>query len=77
MNQVLSQSEVDALLNAVMDPSAAPDAGGGDVSGEKAPTAINVMPYDLGNQDRVIRGRMMTLDIIYERFIRNYFAGVS
>lgn len=83
MNQVLSQSEVDALLNAVMDPSAAaadPAATGGDAAGgatENAPINVNVMPYDLGNQDRVIRGRMMTLDIIYERFIRLFRVSLS
>jgi flagellar motor switch protein FliM len=77
MNQVLSQSEVDALLNAVMDPTAAADAGGGEAGGEKAGQAVNVMPYDLGNQDRVIRGRMMTLDIIYERFIRLFRVSLS
>lgn len=79
MNQVLSQSEVDALLNAVMDPAAATGgdgaAAGGD--GERGPSSINVMPYDLGNQDRVIRGRMMTLDIIYERFIRLFRVSLS
>jgi flagellar motor switch protein FliM len=84
MNQVLSQSEVDALLNAVMDPAAAgatPGADGGSVSGGEAnadaPISVNVMPYDLGNQDRVIRGRMMTLDIIYERFIRLFRVSLS
>lgn len=80
MNQVLSQSEVDALLNAVMDPAAAVgDAGAsaGSESADKGPAAVNVMPYDLGNQDRVIRGRMMTLDIIYERFIRLFRVSLS
>ncbi len=82
MNQVLSQSEVDALLNAVMDPAAAggADAGaaaGGAAAAEAAPINVNVMPYDLGNQDRVIRGRMMTLDIIYERFIRLFRVSLS
>lgn len=78
MNQVLSQSEVDALLNAVMDPSAAVDtADAGAGGGEKAASSVNVMPYDLGNQDRVIRGRMMTLDIIYERFIRLFRVSLS
>ncbi len=82
MNQVLSQSEVDALLNAVMDPAAAggADAGaaaGGAAAAEAAPINVNVMPYDLGNQDRVIRGRMPTLDIIYERFIRLFRVSLS
>ncbi len=79
MNQVLSQSEVDALLNAVMDPAAAGAEGAVTAEGEeeKKPVSINVMPYDLGNQDRVIRGRMMTLDIIYERFIRLFRVSLS
>ncbi len=81
MNQVLSQSEVDALLNAVAegsipaadtgDPSATPT----DMSGDN--TNRDVMPYDLTNQDRVIRGRMPTLDIIYERFIRLFRMSLS
>ncbi len=81
MNQVLSQGEVDALLNAVMDPAAAAVSGeagqSGTADGETGPISINVMPYDLGNQDRVIRGRMMTLDIIYERFIRLFRVSLS
>lgn len=77
MNQVLSQSEVDALLNAVMDPAAAVDTTDSGAGGEKPASSVNVMPYDLGNQDRVIRGRMMTLDIIYERFIRLFRVSLS
>jgi flagellar motor switch protein FliM len=77
MNQVLSQSEVDALLNAVMDPSASVDAAMADSGGETRASTVSIMPYDLGNQDRVIRGRMMTLDIIYERFIRLFRVSLS
>mgnify|MGYP003394220947 CR=1 FL=1 len=81
MNQVLSQSEVDALLNAVVDPAAGgagADGGADGSAGDSAPKLdINVVPYDLGNQDRVIRGRMMTLDIIYERFIRLFRVSLS
>ncbi len=36
-----------------------------------------VTAYDITNQDRVIRGRMPTLDIIYERFIRLYRMSLS
>jgi len=90
MNQVLTQSEVDALLNAVAEGSvdtgaAAPGAGGvtaaegadPGMGGEVAQTDVEVTPYDLTNQDRVIRGRMPTLDIIYERFIRLYRMSLS
>ena len=85
--QVLSQSEVDALLNAVsegkVDTAPPPQAGndgapvvgaGGWVGG--IPDS-EITPYDLTNQDRVIRGRMPTLDIIYERFIRLYRISLS
>jgi flagellar motor switch protein FliM len=85
MNQVLTQSEVDALLSAVSDGSVPTDpnanaAGGDAASGSQDPAGIGepeVTPYDLTNQDRVIRGRMPTLDIIYERFIRLYRMSLS
>jgi flagellar motor switch protein FliM len=81
MNQVLTQSEVDALLNAVSEgggelaatPGGAASAGGGAAG----PNDPEVTPYDLTNQDRVIRGRMPTLDIIYERFIRLFRMSLS
>lgn len=68
MSQVLSQKEVDALLNAVI---------GGDVpteskAGDKATEDSSIVTYDLTSQDKVIRGRMPTLDIVYERFIRAF-----
>jgi flagellar motor switch protein FliM len=83
MNQVLSQNEIDALLSAVSDgnPEATP-AAGGDSSGDGSGGAQDeggpeVTLYDLTNQDRVIRGRMPTLDIIYERFIRLFRMSLS
>ncbi len=63
MNQVLSQNEVDALLSAVSD-NRMDSPEGGENSG------AGVVQYDLANQDRIIRGRMPTLDIIHDRFIR-------
>jgi len=94
MNQVLTQSEVDALLNAVSDgsletgdPAAAGAAGGGSDGGDEHAASTNtgtttakdveVTPYNLTNQDRVIRGRMPTLDIIYERFVRLFRMSLS
>ena len=65
MNQVLSQNEVDALLSAVSDNRV--DAPGGETGGGGG---AGVVQYDLANQDRIIRGRMPTLDIIHDRFIR-------
>lgn len=93
MNQVLSQAEVDALLSAVAEgssdtggqtqepaaaaaPTQAPNSSG---AWNDSPAANDpeITPYDLTNQDRVIRGRMPTLDIIYERFIRLYRMSLS
>jgi len=79
MAQVLSQDEVDALLNAVnddSDPSASDSSGGGGF-GDVEETDANIQPYDLTNQDRVIRGRMPILEIIYERFIRQFRVSLS
>lgn len=71
MSQVLSQSEVDALLSAVSDNRVDADEGGGD--GMQS----GVVQYDLANQDRIIRGRMPTLDIIHDRFIRLFRVTLS
>lgn len=70
MNQVLSQNEVDALLSAVSDNR----IDGQDQGGA---TGAGVIQYDLANQDRIIRGRMPTLDIIHDRFIRLFRMSLS
>jgi flagellar motor switch protein FliM len=57
----LSQEEVDALLKGVTgetEEAVAEDAPGG------------VKPYDLGRQERIVRGRMPTMELINERFAR-------
>ncbi len=73
MNQVLSQNEVDALLSAVSDNRVdTPQEASGD-----AGLRAGVVQYDLANQDRIIRGRMPTLDIIHDRFIRLFRVTLS
>ena len=72
MSQVLSQSEVDALLSAVSDNRVDADDEGLDEG-----IASGVVHYDLANQDRIIRGRMPTLDIINDRFIRLFRVTLS
>ena len=57
----LSQDEVDALLKGV--------TGETDDAAEAAPGA-EVRPYNLATQERIVRGRMPTLEIINERFAR-------
>ena len=71
MDQVLSQNEVDALLNAVSDGRSDNDAK------SKEEAKSNIFEYDLANQDRIIRGRMPTLDIIHDRFIRLFRVSLS
>lgn len=77
MAQVLSQDEVDALLSAVNDEgdTTKPEATGDEFGESEAQD--NIQPYDLTNQDRVIRGRMPILEIIYERFIRQFRVSLS
>ncbi|MCB0365520.1 MAG: flagellar motor switch protein FliM [Bdellovibrionaceae bacterium] len=75
MSQVLSQSEVDALLAAVSE-------GELGESGDQAaqmggPDDKVVVVYDLTSQDRIIRGRLPQLDVIYEKFMRAFRVSLS
>lgn len=65
--QFLSQGEVDALLEGV--------TGEGQEAAAEVP-AGTVRSYDLANQERIVRGRMPTLEIINERFARNLQTGL-
>jgi flagellar motor switch protein FliM len=63
-NDILSQDEIDALLHGVKEgavPTETPAAPPGEARA-----------YDLATQERIIRGRMPTLEMINERFAR-YF----
>ena len=60
VQDLLSQDEIDALLHGVDDGAVEDeDEVGGDAS-----------HYDLASQDRIIRGRMPTLEMINEKFAR-------
>ncbi len=61
MQDLLSQDEIDALLHGVDD---------GDVETEDGGSGNGVNSYDLTTQDRIVRGRMPTLEMINERFAR-------
>lgn len=63
----LSQEEVDALLKGV--------TGDQDDAG-KPEDASGVRPYNLATQERIVRGRMPTLEIINERFSRLFRIGL-
>ncbi len=61
VQDLLSQDEIDALLHGV-------DDGLVDTNDDDVPNAIK--QYDLTSQDRIVRGRMPTLEMINERFAR-------
>ena len=69
MAQPLSQEEVDALLAGVNGDEASNAEPEGDAAG-------GVRGYDLSSQERIVRGRMPTLEIVNERFARNFRIGI-
>jgi flagellar motor switch protein FliM len=66
--QILSQDEVDALLQGITGESQ-------KLEPEEAPTD-GIRQYNLANQERIVRGRMPTMEIINERFARNVRIGL-
>ena len=63
MSDLLSQDEIDALLHGV-------DDGDIDVEEESLDPSV-ARPYDFSSQDRIVRGRMPTLEMVNERFARH------
>ena len=68
-DDILSQEEVDALLKGV---SGEPDAADEGAAGDEA----SIQSYNLASQDRIVRGRMPTMEVINERFARNLRLGL-
>jgi len=66
--QILSQNEVDALLQGITGESQEPEQ-------EEAP-GDGPRTYDLANQERIVRGRMPTMEVVNERFARNIRVGL-
>ncbi|EYU13257.1 MULTISPECIES: flagellar motor switch protein FliM [Photorhabdus] len=66
-DNILSQAEIDALLNG----DSASDDAENTASGEN-----EVRPYDPNTQRRVIRERLQALEIINERFARQFRMGL-
>ena len=69
--QILSQNEIDALLAAVNEGDLDLDSVEADQDRGAESTSVAVK-YDLLSQDRIIRGLMPTLDIINDRFARQF-----
>ena len=66
--QILTQNEVDALLQGITGESQALEQDEGPSEGPR--------PYDLANQERIVRGRMPTMEVVNERFARNIRVGL-
>jgi flagellar motor switch protein FliM len=62
MSEFLSQDEVDSLLRGVTGETEEADKG--------TEPAEGVRPYNLASQERIVRGRMPTMEVINERFAR-------
>ena len=65
MTDLLSQDEIDALLHGVDDVDEVEEESGGAAAD---PSAVD---FDFSSQDRIVRGRMPTLELINERFARH------
>lgn len=67
-DEVLSEEEAEALLDGV---------ASGEVDGTALAAPGEVIPYDLTDQDRIVRGRLPVLEKINARFVRHIQAGLE
>jgi flagellar motor switch protein FliM len=67
--QILSQDEVDALLQGITGESQ-------KLEEDDGPPKEGVRNYDIASQERIVRGRMPTMEVINERFARNIRIGL-
>ncbi|MGQ8366400.1 flagellar motor switch protein FliM [Glaciecola sp. 1036] len=63
MSDLLSQDEIDALLHGVDDVE--------EEEVEEVEEDGSALEYDFSSQDRIVRGRMPTLELVNERFARH------
>ncbi|MFH2065746.1 MAG: flagellar motor switch protein FliM [Pseudomonadota bacterium] len=70
MSEILSQEEVDSLLSGL-------SAGKIEAETDKPSDDLKTDLYDFASQERVIRGRMPTFEVINERFAREIRATMS
>ena len=66
--QILSQDEVDALLQGI--------TGESQKLEQEEVESGEIRNYDIASQERIVRGRMPTMEIINERFARNIRIGL-
>jgi len=80
MSQVLSQDEVDALLSAVKDGQieSVIEEKASNVPEKSRPLDDkDIRPYDITSQDRIFRGKMPMLEVIHEKFCRDFRSALS
>jgi flagellar motor switch protein FliM len=70
MNQVLTQDEINALLRGLSDSDVEADTFQGNQE-------EGIRKYDLASQERIIRGRMPTMELIHDRFSRSFRTALS
>lgn len=70
MNQILTQDEINALLKGLSDGDIESDDSAADNDGD-------VRKYDIASQERIIRGRMPTMELIHDRFSRSFRTALS
>ncbi len=70
MNQVLTQDEINALLRGLSDSDVEADTFQDN-------TEEGIRKYDLASQERIIRGRMPTMELIHDRFSRSFRTALS
>lgn len=70
MSEILSQEEVDALLQGISE---------GEVETEKAPPAPEegVLPYDFRRQELLVLERIESLGLLFDRFSKNVRGSLS
>ncbi|MDP8221959.1 MAG: flagellar motor switch protein FliM [Candidatus Lernaella stagnicola] len=87
MGQVLSQEEVDALLSAVSEGITDEEKPLSPEEHVALSQALNrsqrtyedheVRPYDITSQDRIFRGKMPMMEVIHEKFCRDFRSSLS
>ena len=70
MGEILTQNEVDSLLSGL-------SAGKVEAESDVPADSGSVSAYDFASQERVIRGRMPTFEVINERFAREMRVSIS
>ena len=69
MSDLLSQDEIDALLDGVTD-------GAVETGSDQPLPPGTVASYDFTQQDRIVRGRLPTLEMVNDRFARYFRTGL-